>query len=389
MTNVLDDYAIKLKNVSKSYRIETPSLGFIRSLSLNRHERSSRMFEALFDVSFDVKKGEMLGVIGPNGAGKSTLLKTIAGIVHPTSGDLVVKGRVASLLELGAGFHQELTGRENIYLNAAMLGISETEAKEDIDSIIQMADIGEFIDAAVEVYSTGMRARLGFAVAVQMRPDILLVDETIAVGDIVFYQRSLKQFETMISNGATVILVSHDLSLIEQRCNSALWIEGGRVVSSGDPQTVVQRYIDHYSGADPLGDSGSEKNQGAGKLMIQSELGEGSASCGGSCTFRVLEESIPKTEFKKVTFAFTTHHGSLPFVATFETELDRFQDAFSFRVQLLPLPPGQYAANVTFTCESDDHVVSSRILVYPHDREVEFSTMPVIPFPIEIVPSEK
>jgi ABC-type polysaccharide/polyol phosphate transport system ATPase subunit len=387
MINEFDGYAIRLKNVSKNYEIENLSRGFLQSLSHRMYGKRSRIFQALSDISFDIKKGEMLGVIGPNGAGKSTLLKIIAGIVHPTSGNLIVEGRVASLLELGAGFHQELTGRENIYLNAAMLGISESEAKGSIDSIIQMADIGEFIDVPVEVYSTGMRARLGFAVAVQMRPDILLVDETIAVGDIAFYQRSLKQFEVMISNGATVVLVSHDLSLIEQRCNSALWIEGGRVVSSGAPQVVVQRYIDHYSGANPLGVSGSEENHGAGKLMVQSELGKGSAYCGGSCTFRVPGESIPKTVFKKVTFAFTTHHGSLPFVATFETELDRFQDAFSIRVRLLPLPPGQYSANVTFTGENGDCVVSNRILVYPHDRETEFSTMPVISFPIEVVHS--
>jgi ABC-type polysaccharide/polyol phosphate transport system ATPase subunit len=360
--------AVSAKNVSKSYRMENTNGSSLLQLFRKKTEKDKVIFKALSDISFDVEKGKMLGIVGPNGAGKSTLLKTIAGVVHPSSGSIVIDGKVASLLELGAGFHQELTGRENVYLNAAILGMDNVEVDTLIDDIVKMAGIGDFIDAPVEVYSTGMRARLGFAVAVKMKPDILLVDETIAVGDLKFYQRSLKQFERMVANGATVILVSHDLSLIEQRCDSVLWIEKGKVVAIGSPPEVIQKYIEHYSGASDVV-AGETKESEVGSLVVRSIAGDGCAYTGAPCAFQALLKSTEPVS--SVSCSFSTHHGRLPLLKEFSFDVDRPCPALSVTIRSLPLPPGQYAVNMDFHMGSEKITISTKLLVYPNSEEVE------------------
>lgn len=201
-------------------------------------------FWALEEASFEVPRGSTFGLVGPNGSGKSTTLKVIAGIYRPTRGSVQVRGRLSALLELGAGFHPELSGRENIALNASLLGLTPAEIVAATDEIIDFADLGEHIDAPVKVYSSGMYVRLGFAIAVAVRPDILVIDEVIAVGDEDFQRKCFDHMYSLRKSGATIVLVSHNLGVIENLCDDAVWIEGGRIRRRGWAREVVRKYID-------------------------------------------------------------------------------------------------------------------------------------------------
>jgi lipopolysaccharide transport system ATP-binding protein len=198
---------------------------------------------ALRDVSFKVDEGEVLGVIGPNGAGKSTLLKVLTRITTPTSGRAIIRGRVGSLLEVGTGFNPELTGRENIFLNGSILGMKRREIQGKLDDIVEFSGIGKFIDTPVKRYSSGMYVRLAFSVAAHLEPDILLVDEVLAVGDAEFQQRSLGRMETLSGTGRTVLFVSHNMQAINQLCDRAILLDGGRIVEDGNTSKVVTRYL--------------------------------------------------------------------------------------------------------------------------------------------------
>ncbi len=198
---------------------------------------------ALRDVSFKVDEGEVLGVIGPNGAGKSTLLKVLTRITMPTSGRAIIRGRVGSLLEVGTGFNPELTGRENIFLNGSILGMKRREILGKLDEIVEFSGVGKFIDTPVKRYSSGMYVRLAFSVAAHLEPDILLVDEVLAVGDAEFQQRSLGRMETLSGTGRTVLFVSHNMQAINQLCDRAILLDGGRIVEDGHTSKVVTRYL--------------------------------------------------------------------------------------------------------------------------------------------------
>lgn len=215
---------------------------------LGRNSRSPHLrpkeFWALRDISFELKRGESLGLMGSNGAGKSTLLKLLNGLIKPDEGRITVHGRMGALIELGAGFNPILTGRENIYVNAAVLGISKQRVNRVIDSIIDFAELDEFIDAPVQSYSSGMRVRLGFAVAAQMKPDILVVDEVLAVGDSYFRRKCIDYMQELFRSGDTaVILVSHNLRNIEQVCDRAIYLERGRVVAQGQTDQTISSYL--------------------------------------------------------------------------------------------------------------------------------------------------
>jgi lipopolysaccharide transport system ATP-binding protein len=197
---------------------------------------------ALTDVSFQVAAGETVGVIGPNGSGKSTLLKLLAGILQPTSGSLSVRGRLAALLELGAGFHPEISGRENVELSGLLLGLTRREIAARFDEIVRFAEIEEFLDAPVKTYSSGMAVRLGFSVAAHSDPDVLLVDEVLAVGDEAFARRSLEKFSEFERAGKTLVLVSHDLALVGERCRRVLWLDRGRLAADGPAGETVALY---------------------------------------------------------------------------------------------------------------------------------------------------
>ncbi|MFN8059452.1 MAG: ABC transporter ATP-binding protein [Vicinamibacterales bacterium] len=242
-------HAIEVSNVSKIYRRYSRRRQFatlksaLLSRSLIRDLRPDETFPALSDVSFEVKRGSTFGVIGRNGSGKSTMLKLVAGITSPTSGSLRVNGRVSALIELGAGFHPEISGRENVFINGIMLGLSKKEITKRFDEIVEFAELQDFIDAPVKTYSSGMYMRLGFAVAIHVDPDILLVDEVLAVGDEAFAHKCLDKFGEFRRRGKTILLVTHSLGLVERFCDEALWLDHGRAQGQGDPKRIVGAYV--------------------------------------------------------------------------------------------------------------------------------------------------
>lgn len=232
--------AIALKNISKKYTLTQERPILLKSLF--KRSKKEEVW-ALKDVSLTIKKGETVGIIGENGSGKSTLLKIISGITTPTSGEVQVNGRVASLIELGAGFHPDLTGKENVYLNATLLGLTKKEIDQKYQDIVNFADIGEFIDQPVRTYSSGMTVRLGFAVAVHLDPDILLIDEVLAVGDENFQRKSIEKILEVGEKGVTIVFVSHNLSLLESLCKKVFWLHEGKVIIHNDPKKIIARYL--------------------------------------------------------------------------------------------------------------------------------------------------
>jgi ABC-type polysaccharide/polyol phosphate transport system ATPase subunit len=233
--------AIQIEGISKMFRLFRERPTSIKQRLLVSRSRSEELW-ALRDVSFDIAQGSSMGLIGPNGSGKTTLLKCIAGILRPTAGIIRYRGRLAPLLELGAGFHPDLTGRENVYLNASFLGLSRRETDRVFDDIVAFAELEEFMDNQVKFYSSGMLVRLGFAVAVHVDPEVLLVDEVLAVGDKAFQMKAKARMEQMIDSSGVVVVVSHDLGTVKETCNRVLWMKRGRVVLDGPPGEVLAAY---------------------------------------------------------------------------------------------------------------------------------------------------
>ena len=240
--------AIELTHVTKIYRryggrhFSTLKSALLKR-SILRDLQPNETFPALQDVSFRVPKGETLGVIGRNGSGKSTALKLVAGITKPTSGTVRVEGRISALIELGAGFHPEISGRENVFINGIMLGLSRREIQQRFDEIVEFAELTDFIDAPVKTYSSGMYMRLGFAVAIHVDPDVLLVDEVLAVGDEGFTHKCLDKFAEFKRRNKTILLVTHSLGLVERFCDEALWLDHGQHRGQGDPKRVIGAYM--------------------------------------------------------------------------------------------------------------------------------------------------
>ena len=228
----------------RAYTVLESMIGLVKPT-----RRRTEEFWALRGVSFEIPDGETFGVIGPNGAGKSTVLKLMARILEPTSGEVTVRGRISPLLELGAGFHPELTGRENVYLNAALFGVSQAEAQDRYDEIVEFSELKDFIDAPLKHYSSGMYMRLGFAVAANIIPDILLVDEVLAVGDEAFQRKCLRKIEEFRREGRTIVFVSHNLDTVRTICHRALWLDHGLVQAVGSTDRVIDAYL--QSMADP------------------------------------------------------------------------------------------------------------------------------------------
>ena len=247
----MTDFSIALEQVSKSYRLWGRGSQFatLKSALLKRDVKMSpeTSIEALRNVSFVIDRGEAFGIIGRNGSGKSTLLKIISGILKPTTGSVKVQGRVAALIELGAGFHPEITGRENIFINGIMLGLSRKDVEERFGAIVAFSGIGDFIDQPVKTYSSGMYVRLGFAVAVHVDPDILLIDEVLSVGDEEFSAKCVAKIQEMKYRGVTLIFVTHQLGQVRSLCDRALWLDHGEVQAVGDPVRVVDHYLQEVS----------------------------------------------------------------------------------------------------------------------------------------------
>lgn len=238
------DSAVFLQGVTVAYKIPSERIGTIKEYVIKRllNKISHQPFLALSDVNLTIKRGQVFGIIGRNGAGKSTLLKIISKVLYPTSGRVWINGRVSPLLELGAGFHLELTGVENIFLNGTLLGHSTKEIRKKGNAIIEFSEIGDFINAPIRTYSSGMIARLGFAVATAWDPDILILDEVLSVGDAGFQQKCERRMGEIIKNGATVLLVSHSTKLIEDLCQNAVLLEHGRISAIGSGKEISEAY---------------------------------------------------------------------------------------------------------------------------------------------------
>jgi ABC-type polysaccharide/polyol phosphate transport system ATPase subunit len=279
--------AIALEGVSKNYRLwgRRSQFATLKSALLKRDMKLTpeTSIAALSDVSFAVEHGEAFGIIGRNGSGKSTLLKIISGILKPSSGIVRVNGRIAALIELGAGFHPEITGRENVYINGIMLGLSRREIDARFDRIVEFSGIGEFIDQPVKTYSSGMYVRLGFAVAVHVDPEILLIDEVLAVGDEEFSQKCIATIQEMKYRGVTLVFVTHQLHQVRLLCDRAMWLDYGAAIALGDPARVIDSYLQDVSGvgggvsAAPAGetptatqkDGGEEERWGSGEVLLK------------------------------------------------------------------------------------------------------------------------
>lgn len=232
---------IKLDNVSKKFKRGHKLLLKEAFLDLFRSVKQED-FWAIRNVSFEIKKGESVGIIGLNGSGKSTLLKLISGVLVPTKGKITVEGKISPLIELGAGFHPELTGRENIYLNGTILGLSKREINRKFDKIVNFSELSDFIDTPVKHYSSGMYMRLGFSIAVHVEPDILLIDEILTVGDIAFQKKCLKKMKEFHEKGVTIIIISHSTELIKVLCEKAILINHGKFLATGSIEKVIDKY---------------------------------------------------------------------------------------------------------------------------------------------------
>jgi len=256
----MSDTAIRIQGLGKQYRIgaSRPKYRTLRGALINvakirlpRFKRTvaslhrTKTFWALKDLSMQIGFGEVVGIVGRNGAGKSTLLKIISGITEPTMGTVEIYGRIGSLLEVGTGFHPELTGRENIYLNGAILGMKRSDLKRQFDEIVAFSEVERFLDTAVKHYSSGMYVRLAFAVAAHLEPEILLVDEVLAVGDAAFQRKCLGKIKDIGKEGRTVLFVSHNLAMILKLCQRCIWLDAGKTVMDGDPSSVVERYYSY------------------------------------------------------------------------------------------------------------------------------------------------
>jgi lipopolysaccharide transport system ATP-binding protein len=342
--------AIEVDSISKRYRIGEyrAAYGTLREslvhagrrLTGREHQRPTTEVWALRDVSFEVPEGQVLGVIGRNGAGKSTLLKILTRIVTPTSGRAEIRGRVGSLLEVGTGFNQELTGRENVYLNGAILGMKRREIERRFDDIVEFSGVERFIDTPVKRYSSGMYVRLAFAVAAHFEPEIMLVDEVLSVGDAEFQRRCLGRMEELGNAGRTVVFVSHGLPAIAQLCDRAIWIDSGRAVDDGKPSDVIASYLHKARSTGPeriWTEESAPGNDLVQILAIRALFHEGMPPgvvdvrrpIGIEITFRVLREGKPLFPKIKV----LDGEGAVAFNAM-DTD-ERW---------LQPTPPGEYVS---------------------------------------------
>lgn len=243
---LLSETVIKIKNVGMEFNLSQEKVDNIKEYFIKfvKRELLFQEFWALRNISFEVKKGDRVGILGLNGAGKSTLLKIISGVMKPTEGSIAIKGKIAPLLELGAGFDYNYTGRENVFLNGAILGYTKDFLEGKYDQIVEFAEIGEFMDVPLKNYSSGMKARLGFSIATMVEPEILILDEVLSVGDAKFREKSEERIMSLFDKGVTVLFVSHSIEQVQRLCNKAIWLEKGKMVMQGDVEEVCMKYAE-------------------------------------------------------------------------------------------------------------------------------------------------
>ena len=366
------DSVITVESLSKQYRIRHAGretmlrerLMSLLTLAFLRNRDEEETIWALRDVSFSVRRGETVGIIGRNGAGKSTLLKILSRITYPTSGAVKAQGRIASLLEVGTGFHPELTGRENIYLNGSILGMPNREVQQKLDAIVEFSGVEKFLDTPIKRYSSGMRLRLGFAVAAHLDPDILIVDEVLAVGDAAFQKKCLSTMEDLRAGSRTVLFVSHNLGAVENLCRRCIWIDGGQVRMDGESRAVIEAYLSSVAGGQAAASGLSEikHRRGNGKARYRaveflSPEGQPQKVIRGGDPLVIrfhytVTEPVPHPSFgfrmytdmgTLVTDTGTSHFGiDIPCIETGEGYVD-------LEIAYMNLVPGRYALSLWLT----------------------------------------
>ncbi|HYP19996.1 MAG TPA: ABC transporter ATP-binding protein, partial [Chloroflexia bacterium] len=336
-------------------------------------EAGGKEFWALRDVSFEVSEGEVVGIIGKNGAGKSTLLKILSRITEPTEGSVRIRGRLASLLEVGTGFHPELTGRENIFLNGAILGMTRADIRRRFDEIVDFAEVAEFLDTPVKRYSSGMYVRLAFAVAAHLEPEILVIDEVLAVGDVGFQKKSLGKMGEVAKSGRTVLFVSHNMGAVSALCSRAVLLSQGGVLAAGDVTETMELYLSSVNKATGVSLKDRVDRQGSGRARVThihllnangTRLDE--PLSGAECTF-VFEYESPKVlSAPKLKFTIynrvgqpLTHFDST--LTNDSIEMLPAQGLIGCRLRRLPLSPGLYRLNVSLSDSGDilDYVIGA------------------------------
>jgi ABC-type polysaccharide/polyol phosphate transport system ATPase subunit len=371
--------AVSVENVWKYFRLYHDKNQYLKTTLLQGRRARYEEFWALKGVSFDIPHGSTFGIIGSNGSGKSTLLKCLAGILSPDKGTIASDGRVVALLELGAGFHPDLSGRENIYLNGAILGMSHSEIAHRLDDIVDFSGLGQFIDTPVKNYSSGMVVRLGFAVATSVDPEILIIDEVLAVGDASFQQRCFEKIESFRQDGRTIILVSHGLAQVTQLCDQVAWIEKGELKAVGPALEVVSDYTGTSYNAQPRveGEIGDRWGTGEAEITKVELLDENynprdAYISGKALTIRIETNSYAPVKDPIVGLRITDLHGH-PVWGTntrrraFSISSIHGTTTIEFEIPVLPLLEGTYELSVALADMSEVHI-------YDHwERKIRFN----------------
>lgn len=353
---------VEVNNVSKcyfiydnpKYRLIGPLINKTRKILGLQEKKYYREHWALKDLNFSIERGDSVGVVGKNGAGKSTLLQMLTGTLSPTSGEINVNGRIAALLELGAGFNPEFTGQENIYMNASILGLSKDEIDSRYNEIVEFADIGDFINQPVKTYSSGMYVRLAFAVAANIQPDILIVDEALAVGDIRFQLKCLKHMNELKENGTTILFVSHSPEQVKRFCNKAIWIDSGSIRASGSANDVCDKYndfmykIQHVENAD---DSRSQAN-GSPARILSTKLSTNYLKTGESLSL-VIDYQVNDEVVEGLMVGAALYSAERKYLYGVNTGLDNFEiintkgtHSIEYMIPTLPLLPGSFSFDI-------------------------------------------
>lgn len=358
-----DELAIKVENASKTFRLPHEKNNSIKSTVINFY-RSRRTYEkqkALQDISFEVKKGEFFGIVGRNGSGKSTLLKMLAGIYSPSHGNIHVNGKLTPFIELGVGFNPELTGRENVFLNGALLGFNRNEMQKMYKDIVDFAELERFMDQKLKNYSSGMQVRLAFSIAIRVKSDILVLDEVLAVGDEAFQQKCIDIFEKYKAQKQTIVLVTHDMEIVRRFCSRAMLINDGEMVSIGEPREVAQQYskFNEKKIERELGQENTQDKKSNINLKILSDSEEQKVSFKTNQTLKV-ELSWPKDlpKVKNVGIAIMKQSGEFIFGAnTFDSKLDlKGKNKIDYEVKL-SLGPGKYRLAAGLFGDKESEVV--------------------------------
>ncbi len=397
----MDDVIIRVEGLSKKYRIGArekadrtfrevlvgmASAPFRRLKRIGKSAPADETIWALKDVSLEVRRGEVLGIIGRNGAGKSTLLKVLSGITEPTEGRVEIRGRVASLLEVGTGFHEELTGRENIYLNGAILGMKKAEIDRKFDEIVAFSEIERFLDTPVKRYSSGMYVRLAFAVAAHLEPEILLVDEVLAVGDVAFQKKCLGKMDEVSRTGRTVLFVSHNMGAVQNLCQRGVLLRTGQVVRDGPVDEVIKEYLEYLTVGSKNAFDDNPERSGNGQVRLTGgsvldELDRPSQHlvAGRQASFEFTYKNVAQVKRANVVFTIFNQMGAA--VTHMDMKLTNFgierlgsSGRFLCRVPELPLPVGQYRVAVAVQVDGQVSDLIPNAIVFDVDSSVFYET---------------